>query len=136
MGKKSRRDRAGNRDPTVHPSQGLQKATRRHHPDADIGDTFLPLTEIPASLESSQPAEFMRGLIEVGTLKKWETGMCKQHIATRVHTGSGLVDLLVSPDPTDRNWTGLVTAQLDRLAMLCIDPTHETRLKEVVFSSS
>ena len=61
--------------------------------------------------------------------------MCKQHIATRAHTGSGLVDLLVSPDPTDRNWTGLVTAQLDRLAMLCIDPTHETRLKEVVFSS-
>ena len=53
MGKKSRRDRAGNRDPTMHPSQGLQKATRRHHPDADIGDTFLPLTEIPASLESS-----------------------------------------------------------------------------------
>ena len=45
------------------------------------------------------------------------------------------MDLLVSPDPTDRNWTGLVTAQLDRLAMLCIDPTHETRLKEVVFSS-
>ena len=135
MGKKSRRDRAGNRDPTMHPSQGLQKATRRHHPDADIGDTFLPLTEIPASLESSQPAEFMRGLIEVGTLRNWEAGMCKQHIATRAHTGSGLVDLLVSPDPTDRNWTGLVTAQLDRLAMLCIDPTHETRLKEVVFSS-
>ena len=54
MGKKSRRDRAGNRDPTMHPSKGLQEATRRHHPDADIGDTFLPLTEMPASLENSQ----------------------------------------------------------------------------------
>ena len=64
-GKKSRR---GNRDPTMHPNKGLQEATRRHHPDADIGDTFLPLTEVPASLQNSQPAEFMRGLIEVGTL--------------------------------------------------------------------
>ena len=34
MGKKSRRDRAGNRDPTMHPTKGLQEAARRQHPDA------------------------------------------------------------------------------------------------------
>jgi hypothetical protein len=118
MGKKSRRDRAGNRDPTMHPTKSLQEVTKRQHPDADIGDTFLPLTEVPASLENSQPAAFMRQLIEAGNLKKWEVGMCNQHIATRAHTSSGLVDLLLSPNPTDRNWLGLVTAQLDRLATL------------------
>ena len=41
MDKKTRR---GNRDPTMHPTKGLQEAAKRQHPDADVGDTFLPLT--------------------------------------------------------------------------------------------
>ena len=118
MDKKTRR---GNRDPTMHPTKGLQEAAKRQHPDANVGDTFLPLTgEVPPSLDKSHPAAFMRVQIQIGNLKKWELGMCNQHIATRVQTGfgQGLVDILISPDPTDRNWVGLVEAQQNRLVEL------------------
>ena len=118
MDKKTRR---GNRDPTMHPTKGLQEAAKRQHPDANVGDTFLPLTgEAPPSLDKSHPAAFMRVQIQIGNLKKWELGMCNQHIATRAQTGfgQGLVDILISPDPTDRNWVGLVEAQQNRLVEL------------------
>jgi len=105
MGKKSRRDRAGN---GIMAPRTMPECKHPHY------NSKFRSIELTDCLRALDVVQVMLTLQKEGHLVKWQLGRKGTHIASHFITAGGLADTLTSPGPEDENYEMLTRAHVER----------------------